>query len=78
MRLRFTIRDLFWLTLVVALGVGLWIEHLRQSQFQEWIVTDQNGKIIITDREGEVVKSLPGTPIIITGHGLNWRHFIRF
>jgi hypothetical protein len=27
MRLRFTIRDLFWLTLVVALATGWWLEH---------------------------------------------------
>ena len=27
MKLRFTIRDLLWLTLVVAIGVGWWIDH---------------------------------------------------
>jgi len=27
MRLRFTIRDLLWLTLVVALALGWWIER---------------------------------------------------
>jgi hypothetical protein len=27
MRLRFTIRDLFWLTLVVALAVGWWLDR---------------------------------------------------
>ena len=27
MRLRFTIRDLLWLTLVVAMAVGWWLEH---------------------------------------------------
>ena len=31
MRLRFTIRDLFWLTLVVALAVGWWIDHQKLS-----------------------------------------------
>ena len=34
MRIRFTIRDLLWLTLVVALGVALWLEH-RQREFVE-------------------------------------------
>jgi len=29
MRFRFTIRDLFWLTLVVALAVGWWIDRAR-------------------------------------------------
>lgn len=28
---RFTIRDVLWLTVVVALGVGWWIDHLEQS-----------------------------------------------
>jgi hypothetical protein len=27
MRLRFTIRDLLWLTAVVALAVGWWVDH---------------------------------------------------
>jgi len=29
MHLRFTIRDLLWLTLVVALAVGWWLGHRR-------------------------------------------------
>jgi hypothetical protein len=29
MRLRFTIRDLLWLTAVVALATGWWIDHTR-------------------------------------------------
>jgi len=29
MRLRFTIRELLWLTLVVALAAGWWIDHKR-------------------------------------------------
>jgi hypothetical protein len=33
MRLRFTIRDLLWLTLVVALAVGWWIDHRRLTDF---------------------------------------------
>jgi len=31
MPLRFTIRDLLWLTLVVALGLGWWLEHSHLS-----------------------------------------------
>ncbi len=33
-RLHFYIRDLFWLTLVVALSVGWWLEHRR------WVAVD--------------------------------------
>jgi type II secretory pathway component GspD/PulD (secretin) len=31
MPLRFTIRDLLWLTLVVALAVGWWADHRREQ-----------------------------------------------
>jgi len=31
MRLRFTIRDLLWLTLVVALATGWWLDHRRST-----------------------------------------------
>ena len=33
MRLRFSIRDLLWLTIVVAMGLGWWLDH-RQLQNQ--------------------------------------------
>ncbi len=29
--MRFTIRDLLWLTVVVALGVGWWVDRTRQN-----------------------------------------------
>jgi hypothetical protein len=29
MRLRFAIRDLLWLTVVIALAVGWWLDHQR-------------------------------------------------
>jgi hypothetical protein len=32
MRLRFTIRDLLWLTALVALAVGWWLDHSQQAQ----------------------------------------------
>ena len=41
--MKFSIRDLLWLTVVVALGVGLWVERLRMDdarkrleQFEEF------------------------------------------
>jgi hypothetical protein len=35
MRLCFTIRDLLWLALVVALATGWWLDHRRLAIFQE-------------------------------------------
>jgi hypothetical protein len=40
MKLRFSIRDLFWLALVVALGMGWWLDHrprsLDEGRFTFW------------------------------------------
>jgi hypothetical protein len=39
MRLRFTIRDLLWLMLVLALALGWWLDHKRlESVNQMWRV----------------------------------------
>jgi type II secretory pathway component GspD/PulD (secretin) len=35
MRLRFSIRDLLWLTALIAMGIGWWLEH------RQWINSDQ-------------------------------------
>jgi hypothetical protein len=54
---RFTIRDVLWLTVVVALAVGCWLAHARASLWKDraehlalfcegaagWKVTWQNG-----------------------------------
>jgi hypothetical protein len=38
MRFRFTIRDLLWLTLVVALVVGWWINHRKSLRLEADLV----------------------------------------
>lgn len=54
--MRFTIRDLLWLTVVVALGVAWWIDRSRQEdRFQrerqahqklaDWVKAGQWGKV---------------------------------
>jgi len=35
---RFTIRDVLWLTVVVALGVGWWRDHSALQQVESWWV----------------------------------------
>jgi len=32
---RFTIRDLFWLTMVVGLSLGLWLENRHARELEE-------------------------------------------
>jgi hypothetical protein len=32
MRFRFTIRDLFWLTALIAMGIGWWLDHRAQVE----------------------------------------------
>jgi hypothetical protein len=35
MRLRFTIRDLLWLTALMALAVGWWLDHWRLTAWED-------------------------------------------
>ena len=50
---RFTIRDVLWLTVVVALGVGWWIEYQRHVSSAaavkalEKTAADQKAEILI-------------------------------
>jgi hypothetical protein len=47
MRFRFTIRDLLWLTVVVALAVGWWVSYrMRPYVFH----TDGNGYCRMTEK----------------------------
>jgi hypothetical protein len=41
MRFRFSIRDLFWMVLVVALALGWWSEHRR------WIAWENDPSLVI-------------------------------
>jgi hypothetical protein len=34
MRLRFSIRDLLWLTALIAMGVGWWLDH--RNSIEKW------------------------------------------
>jgi hypothetical protein len=40
---RFSIRDVFWLTVVVALAVALWIEHQRLAVMRDALHQAQGG-----------------------------------
>ena len=35
--MKFTIRDLFWLVLVVALAIGWWLDHGSSTYSKAWI-----------------------------------------
>jgi hypothetical protein len=53
---RFTIRDLLWLTLVVALIAGWWIDRWRQEQMHWWEIEQRNGATVIMDpQSGEKI-----------------------
>jgi hypothetical protein len=41
MPLRFTIRDLLWLTLVVALAVGWWLDHKRVADRRDQYIRQE-------------------------------------
>jgi len=56
MRFRFTIRDLLWLTLVVALATGWWLDHRRHIgsiepfKFSQYLILDQGSREKSADR----------------------------
>jgi hypothetical protein len=35
--MRFTIRDVVWLTVVVGLGIALWIERTQHAELREYV-----------------------------------------
>jgi hypothetical protein len=50
MRLRFSIRDLLWLTLVVALAVGWWLDHKRLTTLtQPLLIVDTEIVTLVPD-----------------------------
>jgi len=65
MRLRFTIRDLLWLVVVVALAVGWWLERNRLTDDH----TQQVVKIVELEKEvrsntwEKFKHAIPETPI---------------
>jgi hypothetical protein len=74
MKLRFTIRDLLWLTLVVAMGLGWWLDH-RQAQRNNliwWRIEQRNGRTVISDDDtGKPIRELnDGFGFVIEGREL--------
>ena len=50
MHFRFTIRDLLWLTLVVAMSVGWWLDHRRRNEFlSRYVITGDSKHVFIGD-----------------------------
>jgi hypothetical protein len=57
MRLRFTIRDLLWLTLVVALAVGWWLDRRKITELEARVGTLQ--QVPSVNR----IEAMPITPV---------------
>ena len=71
-RPHFTIRDLFWLTLVVALVVHWWVTHPSAAQTDLWEVVQINGTTFVKDHQsGQIVKTIPNAyGLIVYGNHL--------
>ena len=68
--IQLSLRDLFWLVLVVALCVGWWAEHQRQAvrlrdecSFQQWhfdiiadVLKDETGTKATVNSEGVTIR----------------------
>jgi hypothetical protein len=46
-RLSFTLRDVFWLTLVVGMGMGWWVDHQHWSAVVQWGTDERNRSIAV-------------------------------
>jgi hypothetical protein len=49
MRIRFSIRDLLWLTALVAVLVAWWVDHRRYESIGIWEIEQSHGTTIITN-----------------------------
>ena len=73
---RFTIRDVLWLTVVVALGLGWWIEHRVAQQVRD---NDWNLKSLVNliEERGYAV-TIDGNGVYLQSEHDNlrgtWRH----
>jgi hypothetical protein len=54
MRLRFTIRDLLWLTALVALAVGWWVDHRRLGDQPYIIKVGPDGTATLTEKATQI------------------------
>ena len=54
MPLRFTIRDLLWLTAVVALATGSWLDHGRLERQREMARLGQRIMSTVTPITGDI------------------------
>jgi hypothetical protein len=59
MRLRFTIRDLLWLAVVVALAVGWWVDR-RSIQRQSAIEFNEFRQAVVDHEKPRPLQPIPG------------------
>jgi hypothetical protein len=66
MRLHFTIRDLLWLTAVVALALGWWLDHQRiESSRYMQIIQDHGRTLLQNDNTGEQWENQNGNWVLV-------------
>jgi hypothetical protein len=64
MRLRFTIRDLLWLTLVVAMAVGWWIDRRN-------VVDEMRQLVSLYERQPKLLRERDRLQALANGWSLN-------
>jgi hypothetical protein len=60
MRFRFTIHDLLWLTALVALALGWWLDHLRIERFAGKAIEVQRHNDKLEASRKTIMKELQG------------------
>jgi hypothetical protein len=61
MKLRFTIRDLLWLTALIAMGIGWWLDRHSSALWRSaktpqgtWIANEKTGEAVLLQPNGDI------------------------
>jgi hypothetical protein len=67
---RFTLRDLFWLVLVVAMPIGLWVEHNRQLRIVQRAQRREREQLIaeVTLHDGRRAEAIKWARLLYKAH----------
>ena len=64
----FTIRDLFWLTLVAAILTVWWLEHPRVAESDLWRIERLGDETVVRDhKSGRTIESFADKSIVVIG-----------
>jgi hypothetical protein len=67
--MKLSLRDIFWLTAVIALAVGWWVEHAQRTKRHLERVTTLSAELRATDARLAEAEDLLEFEGVVMGHG---------